>query len=311
MSTKYATITLRKSPSPLIIDLNACKLLKTMPYQTYYSCISPDDKVVLIHSENYINYFLLPSLERVIRLESYEIPELTVFCKNNTKIFVLARGTKQVTYYNLNLEKKSQKVSQILQDRHIMDMKASFDESFLLVCSLYSIYIVNIKNKDAEILFILKASDMDRFFNLSDEINILTLDSFNTTSKVESSSAGSSSLSMASINEIMPASENLMKTNVKNVFTGFGSISKSNIIYATIYTYLVCYSGETGEILRFFQSTLSANRIIRSYSSSCSDTLVSVLDNDKILVWNLKSVELKDMRFDDTKIHNDSVKFIL
>ena len=198
---------------------------------------------------------------------------------------------------------------QILQDRDIMDMKASFDESFLLVCSLYCIYVVDIKRKDAELLFKLKSSDIEKLFNLSDETNIYTIDSLKKPTKLDNSSSISSSLSFTSVSEIMPASENLAKTSVKNVFTGFGCISNSNIIYATIYTYLVCYSGETGAMLRFFQSTLSADRIIRSYSSSCSDTLVSVLDNDKILVWNLKSVELKDMKFDDTKIHDDSVKY--
>ena len=276
-----------------------------MPYQSCYSCISPDDKVVLIHSENYINYFLLPNLERIIRMESTEIPELTVFCENNTKLFVLSKGTKQVTYYNLNLEKKHQHVTQILQDRDIMDMRASIDESFLLICSLYCIYVIDLKNKDSELLFKLKTSDIDRFFNVNHEFNMF--DSFMTTSKLVSSSLGTSALSMTNMNDIMPANDSLAKTSVKNVFTGFGCISNSNIIYATVYTYLVCYSSETGELLRFFQSTLSANRIIRSYSSLRSDSLVSVLDNDTILIWNLKSVEFKDMKFEDMKIHNGSV----
>ena len=308
MSTNYVAITLRKNPSPLIINLKECKLLKTMPYQTCYTCISPDDKVVLIHSENFLNYFLLPSLERIIRLEASEIPELTVFCKNNTKIFVLSRGTKQVTYYNLNLEKNIQNITQILQDRDIMDMRASQDESFLLICSLFCIYVIDIKNKDAELVFRLKTSDMEKFFNISQETNIHTIDSFITSSKQEFSSMSSASTShCTTTNSIMPTESNLPKTNFKNVFTGFGCISKSNIIYATVYTYLVCYSSETGEILRFFQSTLSANRIVRSYSSLSSDTLVSVLDNDKILIWNLKSVEFKDIKFEDMRIHNHSV----
>ena len=52
VSLNYFTITLKKGPSPLVIDLKESKLLKTLPYHTCFCCISPDDKVLIIHSEN-------------------------------------------------------------------------------------------------------------------------------------------------------------------------------------------------------------------------------------------------------------------
>lgn len=297
VSLNYFTITLKKGPSPLVIDLKESKLLKTLPYHTCFCCISPDDKVLIIHSENLLYYYSLPSLERIIQMEAREIPEKVVFCKNNSKLFVLSKDTKQITYYSLIIEKKHQTVGQILQDRDIIDMKVSFDESYLLVCSLYCIYVLDLKSRDNQLLFKLKMGTIENYVSLDkNEANLKGTNNSNEMYRPASSSNFSSNSDHEQRNK-----------TIKNYFTGFGCTINNKIIYATVYTYLVCYNAETGQIIRVFQSTLSANRIMKSYSSRISDALLSLLDDGKIILWNLKSIEFKDMKFEDMRMYNDAV----
>lgn len=51
LSNSYAAITLRKLPSPILIDLKLSRLIQTLPFQTYFCTVSPDDNVLLVHSE--------------------------------------------------------------------------------------------------------------------------------------------------------------------------------------------------------------------------------------------------------------------
>ena len=100
--------------------------------------------------------------------------------------------------------------------------------------------------------------------------------------------------------------ENKIKT--QNIFTGFGFSLNNRVAFVTYYTYLVCYEARTGSLLRVFQSTVSANRIVKSYKSRLSDILVSVLDTGKLVCWNLASVELKGVKFSEFKVYNEPVK---
>lgn len=276
ISNRYASLLIRKAPSPLVIDLEQCLIVKTLPYQCTFCFISPDDSVLLAHSGNSLNYHQLPSMNRMVTLESREIPEKVLFNRENTKLFVLSRVTKQLTYYKIFLEKHHHTSSQIIQDADIFDLKLSPDESMLLVCSYNCIYVMDTK-KDCVLIHKLKG----------DLPNIM--------SDNESVTRSSTSLSMLSNS---PLNIYTNKTPVKNVFTGFGTTLDNQIIYATYYTHLYCWDATTGLLLRLFQSSLAANRIVKSYSSELSDSLISVLDNGSFIYWNLTSLD-KNIEFED------------
>lgn len=205
VSTNFVSINFRRAPSPLLIDLNQSKIIELFPYQTSFSCLSPDEKVILIHSEKHINYHLMSTFQRKITLDSFEIPETAVLIDNNKKIFVLFKDTKQILHYTINLDKNIYHSKYILQDRDIKEMKATCDESFLLIRSSLCIYVVD--TVTLGFVHKLKTSDMSRFNN-----TILSS---------------------------------------KEVFNGFGCTLDNNIIYATLYTFLVCYSMETGKMFFF------------------------------------------------------------
>jgi hypothetical protein len=259
---KYAAITFRKSSSPMLIDLNLSKIIHVFPYSTNFCAFSPDDKVILIHSEKYLNYFHLNNFERKFCLNSLEIPEMVLFAKKNLKLFSLYKDTKQIFYYSLNLEKNFYTSDYILQDRDITDMKITNDDSKLLVCSLSCIYVLDIALNEIKVIHKLKANNLD----------IINMD------------------------------------NKLNVFNGFGATLDNKIVYATIYSYLICYQMETGLVLRIFQTNLSANRILKSSSSKTSDMIVSLIDDGSLILWNLTNIQVDTMmKFDDMRVHNDRV----
>ena len=260
MSNNYASINFRKAPSPLLVDLNQSKIIELFPYQTCFSCISRDEKVIVIHSERSLNYHTMPTLERKITLDSAEIPEMAVFANENKKIFLLYKDTKQIIHYRINLDKNVYQSEYVLQDRDISDMKTNNDETVLLICSLHCIYVVDIGASmgPPSVLHKLKTNDLVKF--------------------------------------------NGSFLSATDTFNGFGSTLNNKIIYATVYTFLVCYNAETGRIQRVFQSTLSANRIVKSYSCRRSDTLLSLLDNGRILQWNLSSLQTNEIKFEDMRI---------
>jgi hypothetical protein len=285
LSSSLAVITVRKGPSPLIIDLNKCELIKTMPYQTSFCHLSSDEKVLLIHSENTLNYFKLPGFERAIFMECREIPMTAVLFNNNTKMFVLGKDTRLVTLYDLILDKKNYSSKDILQDRDIQDLKISYDESFLMVYSSYCIYVFDLSDEQMNLRYKLKSSDLDSYINIDSNFSHLN----------SSISASTCSVYSLNINES------------KERFTGFGCTASNNVVYATVYAYLVAYEAQCGTLKRVFQSTVAANRILQSYSTKASDSLISLLDNGKILVWNLKGTELKNVKFDDNRAYFDAI----
>lgn len=277
LSTKFICFILRKIPSPLIIDLNSSTLIKTLPYPTCFCAISPDDSVIVVHSESSLYYHVIPSFDRLITLDSPEIPEKILFVNKNRKMFVLSKDTKQITYFRLNLEKKIKSSEHVLQDPNIFDMKAILDESMIIVCALYCVYVIEIKDT-INIKFKINLNEVESYINLDPKLTDDSLSSFS------------------------------IKPNTKNTFTGFGSTRNQAVIYATMYTYLVCYDTNSGQLLRVFQSTLSANRIIKSISSQLQDLIISLLDDGKILIWNLEAIAYKDIKFEDQKIFNSKIE---
>jgi hypothetical protein len=211
ISSNYVSINFRKAPSPLLINLSQSKIVELFPYQTSFSFISPDEQVILIHSEKHINYHLMSTFQRKITLDSFEIPEAAVMVDGNKKIFILFKDTKQVLHYNINLDKNIYHSKYILQDRDIKEMKATFDQAFLLICSSQCIYVVEIVTLN--IIHKLKTSDMTKF--------------------------------------------NKTILSTKEVFNGFGCTLDNNIIYATLYTFLVCYSMESGKLSLIIVLTLN------------------------------------------------------
>jgi hypothetical protein len=282
LSTKYAVITLRKASSPLIIDLCACKLITVMSYQTSFCCISSDDKVLLVHSQKLLHYHSLPDLKRLISIEYKEIPELVVFDKKNTRIFVVSKNTKELICFSLILEKKICKEKSIFQDSSIIDIKIASNDQTLLVCCLYCIYVVDLKNDEFKISFQFDSTSIEKAFKLT------------STPRTASTSSASS------------LSTNGSNFNNRNVFTGFGFTLNCQIIYATFYTNLICFDASTGKIKRIFQATLAANRILKSFSSYISDTIVSLLDDGTVLVWNLENIDIQ-LKFEDMKMFSDQV----
>jgi hypothetical protein len=265
MSNNYASINFRKVPSPLLINLRESKIIELFPYQTSFSHISNDEKVILIHSEKSLNYHSLSTLERRMTLESAEIPDAAVFADKNTKIFVLYKDTKQIYYYKINLEKNIYHKEYVLQDRDIKEMKVNHDETILLVYSLHCIYCIDLKLPQPRMLHKFKTTDLSRFSNDS------FLSGFDT-------------------------------------FNGYGCTMNNKILYATLYTYLICYDIQTGQIHRVFQSTLAANRIIKSYSCKTSDILLSLLDNGQIIKWNLRNLyNPNEIKFDDMRIFSSPI----
>ena len=145
-------------------------------------------------------------------MEAREIPEKIVFTKNNTKLFVLSKDTKQITYYCLIIEKKHQTVAQILQDRDIIDMRASFDESYLLVCSLYCIYVLDLNSRDNQLLFKLKMATIENYVSLDK----------NETSQKTTNNSGEMYRPASSSNFSSSSDPEQRHKNIKNYFTGFG-----------------------------------------------------------------------------------------
>ncbi len=145
MYANYALINFRKAPSPLLINLHQCKILELFPYQTSFSCLSPDETVVLIHSANSLNYHTntTTSLERKLFMHAPEIPHSAVFISDNTNIFLLLRDTRQLIQYTINLEKCIWKSQYVLQDRDIQEIKPTHDECHLLIRSLTCIYVLD------------------------------------------------------------------------------------------------------------------------------------------------------------------------
>lgn len=265
LSSNYATIIFRKRPSPLLIDLKQGKMIKEFPYQTSFSSISPDDKVLLIHSEKHISYFLLNNLEhRAISLDSSEVPELATFARNNSLLFVLTRDTKEVCVYDIILEKRFYQKSNLIQDKHIVELKVSPDESMLLVCSLYSIYVFDLTSEKKIMKFKIDTNQIDSYVNY-------------------------------------------LSSNSENSFTGYGCTLDNQTIFCTYYTYLACFDSQTGQLIRLFQSTLAANRIVKSLPSKIADTLVSVLDNHQILIWNLSCVNFDRIKFECMNTFHDAI----
>ena len=295
ISTNYIAFTLRKSASPLLIDIKQSKVMKTFPYQTCFCCISLDDNVMLIHSEKYLYYHILPQMDRLITLDCVEIPENVLFTKKNTQLYVLSKDTKQITFYNLILAKKHYQSKQILQDRDIIDFKVSPNESMLIVCALYCVYVLELDTDNKNILFKLNTSTIDKFLKIDFDYMSSCL-----------STRPSSAYSVLSVST-MSSKDIETKLKSKNIFTGFGCTLNNKIIYATYYTYLVCCDAKTGSLLRVFQSTVTANRIVKSCSSRLSDILVSTLDDGKIILWNLASVNMNNIKFDEFKIYNEPV----
>ncbi len=295
VSSKYAAISVHKAPSPIIIELESAKIVKTLPYQSSFICISPDDQVIVIHSEDKLNYHKLPEFTRVISLQSREIPEIVVFANKNTRIYTLSRGTKQVTFYSLLLEKRHFQTLPILQDTDIFDMKLTSDESKLLICSLQNLYAINAKSDACELLYKLKPN----LPSLSDLSNFKYDDksgsAYSVISTPTPTPSSASSLDLTS-----------KKVVNRNVFNGFGSALNNQIIYATYYTYLFCWDSLTGALLRVFQSSPSANRIIKSYSSNLTNSIVSLLDNGHFIFWNLSNVD-KNMNFEDMMLYSNPV----
>ena len=189
----------------------------------------------------------------------------------------MSKDTKQITYFRLNLEKKIKYSEHVLQDPNIFDMKSNLDESMVIVCALYCVYVIEIK-ESINIKFKINLNEVESYINLDPKLTDDSLNSFT------------------------------MKSPTKNTFTGFGSTRNQAVIYATMYTYLVCYDANSGQLLRVFQSTLSANRIIKSISSRLQDLVVSLLDDGKILIWNLEAIAYKDIKFEDQKIFNSKIE---
>lgn len=287
LSNKYAAIVVRKAPSPILIDLDSAKIVKVLPYQASFTCISPDEQMMLVYSEDKLNYHKLPELNRVMCMDSREIPELAVFGKSNSKVFTLSRRTKQVTYYNVMLEKRHYKQTPIMQDTDIYDMKLSHDESLLLICSLYCLYVINARHDTCDLLYrfkpVIPSLSEFKFDDGSSTCSVLT---------TPTSTAPSLAYSKAG--------------KPKNQFNGFGITTNNKIIFATYYTYLFCWDVSTGKLLRVFQSTLSANRIIKSYSSNQSDSLVSLLDDGNLICWNLMNAD-KNIDFEDMALYGNPV----
>ena len=266
-----------------------------MPYQSSFTCISPDDQVTLIHSEDKLNYHKLPDLTRLLSIQSREIPEIVVFANKNSRIYTLSRGTKQVTFYSLLVEKRHYQSLPILQDTDIFDMKLSSDESKLLICSLQCLYAINAKSDACELLYKLKPN----LPNLADLSNF----------KYDDKSG--SAFSVLTTPTPTPSTTSSLEFTSKrvvnrNVFNGFGSALNNQVVYATYYTYLFCWDALTGALLRVFQSTPSANRIVKSYSSNLSNTLVSLLDSGHFICWNLSNVD-KKMNFEDMVLYCNPV----
>ena len=298
LSNKYASISIHKAPSPIVIDIDESKIVKTLPYQSSFTCISNDDQVILIHSENRLNYHRLPDLTRLLSLEAREIPELIVFANKNTRIFTLSRGIKQVTFYNLIIEKRNYQTLPILQDTDIFDMKLTSDESMLLICSLQCLYVINAKSDKCELLYKLKPN----LPNLSDLANFKYDES---AYSVISTPTPTPSFASSTASQIGTVSIGKRILN-RNIFNGFGSALNNQIIYATYYTYLFCWDALTGALLRIFQSTPSANRIIKSYSSSLNNSIVSLLDDGHFIYWNLSNIN-KNINFEDMVLYSNPV----
>jgi hypothetical protein len=283
-SKKYASITYRKASSPVIIDLDASVIVKTLFYQSFYSCISPDDKVILVHSDDKLYYHKLPDLERVTSLPSREIPDKILFACKNTKFYVLTRGTKQITYFTIILEKKHFQMISIMQDADIFDMTLSPDENMLLVCSKRCIYAIETKSGEFNVLYKLKPSLPD---GEPDDGRALA----------SVMSRPDTSLSFQS---------SFIDQKTRNVFNGFGISSNNQIIFATYYTYLYCWDAQSGTLLRLFQSTPAANRIRKSCSSMHLDCIISLLDDGSLICWNLKNVD-KNLNFENMLVYDSRV----
>ncbi len=283
-SKKYASITYRKASSPVIIDLDACAIVKTLFYQSFYSCISPDDKILIVHSDDKLNYHQLPNLERIISLPSREIPDKILFASNNTKFYVLTRSTKQITFFGVILEKKHFQAVSIIQDIDIFDMKLSPDENTLLVCSKKCIYVIETNTTDFNVVHRLKP-------NLPD---------------CKSPELSATPSVMSRTETSLSFHNSLIDQKTRNTFNGFGITLNNQIVYATYYTYLYCWNVMDGSLLRVFQSTLAANRIKKSCSSACLDCIVSLLDDGSLVCWNLKNVD-KNLNFENMLVYDSRI----
>ncbi len=278
LSSNYATVILRKIPSPILINLREAQILETFPFLTSFCSISEDDKVLFIHSEKNLNYFLLPQRERLMSLDCFEIPEMVLSLAQNTKLFVLTKDSKEVYYYELLLEKKYYTKVNLIQDKEIVDLKCSQNEKLLLICSLNCIYVFEI------------ISNPEPYLKL--KLGVFQIE-----------------------NHLRKQDPFLLDQKPKNFLTGFGTYSLSDddqvIIYCTYYSYLACFDARSGELLRLFQSSLSANRIIKTLTSKLQSPsmAVSLLDNYQILIWNLDCLgSFKDLNYENMNSFNDQVK---
>ena len=268
MSNNFASILFRNEKSPLIIDLKT-SAVNSLPYYSSFSCISPDERVILVHNGTSIFYHELNSLKLLMSIDNVtEIPKQVLFFNKNSNFLILSKDTNQITHFKLTLKKKHHIREYIIQDADITEMKMSNDESVLLICSSNSIYIFDSANMSMR--FKIVSSSIDNFLN-GNEIRVKD-----------------------------------------SVFTGFGITRNNRIIYATIFTYLVCFDSRDGKIIRLFQSSLSANQIIKSIGSLSSNTFVSLLDDNKLLVWDLNCFEhgnsYKMFKFENKNVYNGPIK---
>jgi hypothetical protein len=164
MYAKHALINFRKAPSPLLIHLQNCKILELFPYQTSFSCLSPDETVVLIHSNADLHYHTNTALglDRKLVMPCPEIPHSAVFTRQNTSVFLLLRDTRQLVLYTVDLAKSAWKSQYVLQDRDIQEVQSSPDESWLLVRALTAIYVVD--TQSLSVRFKLRAADLPAEF---------------------------------------------------------------------------------------------------------------------------------------------------
>jgi hypothetical protein len=287
VSANYATIIFRKTPSPLLVDLRAGKLIKTLPYQTCFSMISPDDTVLLVHSERHINYFLLPSVDRAVELVSVEIPETVVFTASNKRLFVLTKDTKEVVAYDITLEKRLYTTANLIQDKEIVELKCSADESILLVCSLHCVYV-----------FDLRVSELTAI-NLKFKVDVTSIENFLSLTRATE---------RKDFDNENDVESDEMEDGSKNVLTGFGCSTDNTVLYVSYYTYLVCFNAFNGNLIRLFQSTLSANRILKSFPSRLSDAFISLLDNGTLVVWNVGCVNYSgDLTFENMNTFHEPI----
>ena len=215
-----------------------------------------------------------PRLERLLAIAYADIPECVLYAKQNTHLYILSKTTKQITFVSCTLDKRIYRAAHILQDPHTFGMTLSTDESLLVVASLHNVYVLDTHTDDKSVLFSVSCVALaTRLLNDND----------------------------------FSQTDSHLQQQQQQQYTGFGATLDSRVVYVTLGAYMVCLEARRGDVLRVFQSTVSANRIVRSVASRTSNAVVSLLDDARLLVWNLESASLRSVKFEESRVYDVAV----